>query len=218
MVKPGKGIRYRRFQDTGSKSEAEGWTDAQVSRAFNSLSVCPCDVDSERAFANSQQAEALFHTNIFLMHGCLPPRQVCKTDQEDTLQSDYVRRHSSLFPICGSGGLSRFFFLSPVSISLRTYMLRRASDVVLCCAYCFKRYAFFLFVAGGLLMLLAGLMHSGHVETRQGVEKSYPLFTIGSLMFIPGAYVVAAISTHTHMPSSIASWLHCAETAVFTDV
>lgn len=49
-------------------------------------------------------------------------------------------------------------------------------------------YAFFLFVAGGLLMLLAGLMHSGHVETRQGVEKSYPLFTIGSLMFIPGAY------------------------------
>ena len=58
-------------------------------------------------------------------------------------------------------------------------------------------------------MLLAGLMHSGHVETRQGVEKSYPLFTIGSLMFIPGAYVVAAISTHTHThthtPSSIAS-------------
>jgi len=49
-------------------------------------------------------------------------------------------------------------------------------------------YAFFLFVAGGLLMMLAGMMHSGYVEARQGVEKSYPLFIIGSLMFVPGSY------------------------------
>ena len=61
-----------------------------------------------------------------------------------------------------------------------------------------ERYAFFLFIAGGLLMMLAGMMHSGYVETREGVEKSYPLFTIGSLMFIPGAYVTYSTALYLY--------------------
>ncbi|XP_054721949.1 transmembrane protein 230-like [Uloborus diversus] len=49
--------------------------------------------------------------------------------------------------------------------------------------------AAFLFIAGGLLILIAGLLFTGHINGKH-VEGAWPLLILGALMFIPGIYHV----------------------------
>ena len=135
MVKPGKGIRYRRFQDTGSKSEAEGWTDAQVSRAFNSLSVCPCaraNVPLQTLNRRKPSFTLTFsYSRVHIMIATTaslqnrPRRYLTKRLCTSTLLAFYYLWKWWSFK-------QRVFFSFSCPSRYVHHMLRRASDMVLC--------------------------------------------------------------------------------------
>ncbi|CAF0927498.1 unnamed protein product [Brachionus calyciflorus] len=49
--------------------------------------------------------------------------------------------------------------------------------------------AFFMFISGSCMIIIGALLYTGHIDAQYS-DRMWPLFILGSLLFLPGFYHV----------------------------